>query len=101
MTTKAALLSAIRANCLDCCGGMPSEVARCGIISCPLRDYRAGRDPRPARSGPVMPFGKIARPGGAVLAEAGPTGTHNRPHGPRATVGVARHAPEIERKPDP
>jgi hypothetical protein len=69
MTTKAEILRAIRAKCLDCCCDVPSEVARCGAKSCSLHALRAGKDPTPARSGPAMPFGKNARPGGADLVE--------------------------------
>jgi hypothetical protein len=69
MTTKAEILRAIRVKCLDCCCGVPSEVARCGIKSCPLHALRAGKDPRPARSAPALPFGKSNRPGGTDLAK--------------------------------
>lgn len=31
---------AMRAKCLDCCGGMRSEVRGCGITTCPLWPYR-------------------------------------------------------------
>ncbi len=36
---------AIRAKCLDCCSGAPSEVRRCGDIACPLWPFRMGTDP--------------------------------------------------------
>lgn len=70
MTTKSEILVTVRAKCLDCCCYVPSEVARCGMKNCSLQALRAGRDPNPARSGPAMPFGKNAGPGGANLAKA-------------------------------
>lgn len=39
-------LKAIRAKCLDCCGGSYKEVKHCPIKDCPLRPYRMGRRPR-------------------------------------------------------
>ena len=36
---------AIRAKCLDCCNGAPSEVRRCGAIDCALWPFRMGSDP--------------------------------------------------------
>ena len=35
---------AIRAKCLDCCGGQKAEVRRCHIRDCPLWPYRMGRE---------------------------------------------------------
>lgn len=39
------VLKAIRAKCLDCCGGMPSEVRECHITGCALHPYRMGTNP--------------------------------------------------------
>jgi hypothetical protein len=36
---------AIRAKCLDCCGGSPAEVRRCGAVDCALWAFRTGTDP--------------------------------------------------------
>jgi hypothetical protein len=36
---------AIRAKCLDCCCGSPSEVRRCAALDCPLWPFRMGTDP--------------------------------------------------------
>lgn len=47
MTTKAAILQAIRRNCLDCCCQQPGEVRKCHLTACPLHPYRMGRDPDP------------------------------------------------------
>ena len=38
---KKELLSAIRQKCLDCSGGMRSEVKNCRIRDCPLWPYRS------------------------------------------------------------
>jgi len=36
---------AIRAKCIDCCGGSAAEVRRCGFIDCALWVFRMGTDP--------------------------------------------------------
>lgn len=38
--TATELLSAIRRKCMDCSGGMRSEVQNCKIKDCPLYHYR-------------------------------------------------------------
>lgn len=38
-------LKAIRAQCLNCSAGQPSEVRKCGINDCPLFNYRFGHNP--------------------------------------------------------
>lgn len=38
-------LKAIRAKCLDCSGGVMSEVRECRIVSCSLHPYRMGKRP--------------------------------------------------------
>lgn len=38
-------LKAIRAKCLDCCFGSPSEVSLCGAVKCPLHPFRLGKNP--------------------------------------------------------
>ena len=38
-------LRAIRAKCLDCCGGSPAEVRECEITHCDLHPYRMGKNP--------------------------------------------------------
>lgn len=40
-------MKAIRANCLDCCGGSPKEVRLCPSAKCPLYPYRLGHRPAP------------------------------------------------------
>ena len=47
MTTKAAILRAIRQKCLDCSVDQPSEVRLCPATACELWSYRFGRDPLP------------------------------------------------------
>ena len=36
---------AIRAKCIDCSGGSPTEVRRCGMHDCALWAFRMGTDP--------------------------------------------------------
>ena len=38
-------LKAIRQNCIECCGGSKHEVKLCTIITCPLYDFRFGKNP--------------------------------------------------------
>ena len=38
-------IAAIRAKCLDCCAGSPSEVRKCVSIKCPLWGMRMGSNP--------------------------------------------------------
>lgn len=39
------LLKAVRANCVDCCGGSEVEVLRCGHVKCPMWPFRMGTNP--------------------------------------------------------
>lgn len=45
-------IKAIRAKCLDCSGGQPSEVRNCLIEDCPLFPYRFGKNPNRKGIGP-------------------------------------------------
>ena len=38
-------VKAIRAFCLECCGGSPAEVKECTGVSCSLYPFRLGRNP--------------------------------------------------------
>lgn len=38
-------VKAIRAKCLDCCGGQTAEVRLCPITDCALYPYRMGHRP--------------------------------------------------------
>lgn len=38
-------LKAIRAKCIDCCCGSSNEVKLCTVTSCPLYDFRFGKNP--------------------------------------------------------
>lgn len=38
-------LRAIRLYCLDCCEGNRDEVGHCGAVSCPLFNFRTGKNP--------------------------------------------------------
>ena len=42
-------IKAIRAKCLDCCCGHPSEVRICTATKCPLYPYRMGKRPKAGR----------------------------------------------------
>lgn len=39
------ILDSIRAKCVDCCGGSPSEARKCVAVRCPLWPYRTGANP--------------------------------------------------------
>lgn len=39
-------MKAIRAKCLDCCGGVCKMVRECTAPNCPLWPYRFGRRPK-------------------------------------------------------
>ena len=45
MSVTLSPLKAIRAKCIDCCGGSKSYIATCGIPDCPLYPYRLGKNP--------------------------------------------------------
>lgn len=38
-------MEAIRAHCLDCCGGSPQEVRYCTATGCPSWPFRTGKNP--------------------------------------------------------
>ena len=38
-------VKAIRAKCLDCSAGQPSEVRYCPVTDCPIFIYRFGKNP--------------------------------------------------------
>ncbi len=38
-------VKAIRAKCLDCCGGSAHEVEQCSVERCSLFPYRFGKNP--------------------------------------------------------
>ena len=46
-------IKAIRAKCLDCCGGSTKEARLCPADSCPLHPYRMGRRPKPEDANPA------------------------------------------------
>jgi len=41
-------MAAIRAHCLECCGGSSKEVEQCTAPGCNLYPYRFGKDPNRA-----------------------------------------------------
>ena len=42
---KLSTIQAIRARCIDCCAGQPSEVRRCVAVNCPSWPFRMGWNP--------------------------------------------------------
>jgi len=42
-------IKAIRAKCLDCCAGQPSEVKECTVTDCHLFAFRFGKNPHRAK----------------------------------------------------
>ena len=63
MTTKAALLQAVRAKCLDCSCYQPSEVRLCPATRCALWPFRLGKDPNPSTTrGFARPAGYTSGP---------------------------------------
>lgn len=48
-------LRAIRAKCLDCCGGSEKEVRECQITGCALFAYRMGHNPNRTGIGGALP----------------------------------------------
>ena len=46
-------IKAIRAKCLDCCCGHPSEVRICTALKCPLYPYRMGKRPKVGEDTPA------------------------------------------------
>jgi len=59
-------LKAIRAKCLDCSAGQPSEVRKCPIDNCPLFTYRFGHNP--SRKGVGGKSALVKEKNGAELA---------------------------------
>ena len=50
MTTKTAVLQAIRHKCLDCSVYQQAEVRGCPVTRCALWPFRFGTDPEPSRT---------------------------------------------------
>ncbi len=46
MTPRLSPLRQIRLMCLDCCGGIRSDVAACTALDCPLYAFRMGKRPK-------------------------------------------------------
>lgn len=44
------VMKAIRANCLECCGGNATEVRKCVSVRCPMWPMRMGRFPSALRA---------------------------------------------------
>ncbi len=59
-------LRAIRANCLNCMGGLISEVRRCPSEDCPLYQYRFGKNPKRKGQGNIANLRKNAHLAGVT-----------------------------------
>ena len=83
MTTKGAILKAIRENCLSCCNGSVKEVEICTVGDnqsstigrCQLYPYRMGKDPKPSRRGNIQNFPRTD--GKRITNEPELIGIHN------------------------
>lgn len=51
-------MKAIRAKCLDCCGGSAKEVRTCTAPECPLFPYRFGHRPETSPTPGTGEFGE-------------------------------------------
>ena len=47
-------IKAIRAKCIDCCGGFESEARKCTAIDCPLWPLRMGKNVYHAKAGGAL-----------------------------------------------
>ena len=81
MTTKAAILSAIRQKCLDCSCQQPGEVRECPVTECDLWPFRFGRDPDPS------PRRGFAKPDGYTEHSSAPAPGRHRDSGPTRRAG--------------
>lgn len=46
-------IKAIRAHCIECCGGSKKEARLCPAEKCPLHPYRMGHRPKPGADAPA------------------------------------------------
>lgn len=56
-------VKAIRAKCIDCCGGQPREADRCPSEFCPLHPFRFGKNPyrKPPSEAQLAQLGKVRK----------------------------------------
>lgn len=45
LTKITSTIKLVRSKCLDCCGGVESEVRKCTSVTCPLWLLRMGKNP--------------------------------------------------------
>ena len=69
MTTKAELLKVIRLQCIECMGGVQSEIPKCTSPDCSLFDFKSGKDPRPHPSKVKMGHTMMASLGEKAIRE--------------------------------
>lgn len=93
-------LDAIRAHCIDCCGGQLAEVRRCLSVDCNLWDRRMGTDPLRVRASPAQrrqreaaleraADEKISRRAGQKISGTGPEASEHP-----ADLSLKKSAPE-------
>ena len=77
---------AIRARCLDCCGGAPSEVRKCTATKCPAWPFRMGMSPwrakrtvSPATLAALAAAREKSSLAEAKIGDAAPSGTDDAP----------------------
>ena len=69
----APILRIVRQKCLDCCGGLPSEVRRCTAIACPLWAIRMSSNPFRSRTRGPDPDAENPAYGGGFSDAEDPT----------------------------
>ena len=58
-------LKAVRAKCLECCGGSPKEVRLCPDVACALHPFRSGTNPFPRRKRKMKALSAASEAGNA------------------------------------
>ena len=53
--TKLTPLKAVRAHCVECCGGSGREASLCPAIGCPIHPIRSGRNKDPKTDKKMVP----------------------------------------------
>jgi len=59
--SKTPILRVLRAKCIDCCGGILSEVRACPITNCELWPYRMAKNPFSNKKGNAASFGNLKK----------------------------------------
>lgn len=62
-------IKAIRAKCLDCSAGHPSEVRMCPVSDCAIYPYRLGKNPNRSRIGKKTGHSCVKTPAELTIVE--------------------------------